>query len=290
MANLKKKDLKNINFNSWCEQQNKKKKALLGSRIFLVAVFWGLILAYLISPFSKATIVEYQGNYEVVNKDDIYNLGDFDENSFWWSVDLNKTKEKISSYANSKYILDLELIYTFTGIKVHIEENVITAKYIEDGNTVYLLRDGTSFIDDGNLENSSDGYFHLKHLNKSGKILELNKEGISNDMLSLLLEQLATSSARHFINDVKINNIIDSSNNITNYEITFLKDRIHKDKDLKLVVRAEEISNVLSSSNFQRILNFVCGNEEFLYNECYYAIYGPTPGNTGEYGFIPFEN
>lgn len=289
MANLKKKDLKNINFSTWCEQQNKKKKALLASRIFLVALFWVLILSYLVSPFSKATIIEYAGNFEVISKNDIYNLGEFDENSFWWSIDLDKTKNKIESYADSKYILDLKISYTFTGLKVEIEENIITAKYEDsNNNTVYLLRNGDSFIDDGNLENSENDYYNFKHLSKTESVPFLDINGVSDEMKLVLLEELAISDARKYISDVKINNIIDHPSTITNYELTFSKDKIHKDKDMKLVVRVDEISNVLSADNFNKILSFICGNQEFLYNDCYYAIYGPISGNSNVYGFIPY--
>lgn len=284
MITQRKRKMDSNGFSIWCAQQNKKKKALLGSRIFVVLSFWVIVIAYLVSPLSKAKISNLSGNYEVLTEDEIYYVADFDDSTFWWSVDLNAVNHKLKSYADGKYVIDVHASYSFGGIKIEIEENLIVGKTINNDVTSYYLRDGTMFY------STTDDYYHQKHLRKTNNVPILKVNDLNDNDKMSLYEELATSSVLDYVSEVSLSTYLSSNENIQNVELLFSKELINRQNDLKLIIDVNSISKVLTKTNFDKILHELYGNEIYLYENSYVGVYGPIKGDVNSYGFLPYSN
>ena len=191
MSNKRIEKAKNFDFSSWCDNQRKRNKALLSGRIFVVGLLWAIIIAYLVSPFSKASIVSYEGNYCVIDQKDVYTIGEFDDSTFWWNINLKEVENKLLSYGDGKYILDVDISYNINGIKVVLEENKIVGRFKNaSDNYVYVLRDGSTFVDDSTL-NTSQHYYDKKHLNETKNIPLVQKEIVESVSCKDVMEELS---------------------------------------------------------------------------------------------------
>ena len=287
MANKKIDKAHSFDFNEWCEQQKKKKKALLGGRIFVVAIFWAIIIAYLVSPFSKSKIVSFEGNQSVISKDDVYNIGEFKKDSFWWSTNLKDVENKLLDYGNGKYILDVDLQYSINGINVKLEENIIVGKYLNaNNNYVYVLRDGSTFVDDARLD-TSQHYYDKKHLGLTKNIPTIEHSIVTSNSGNDFLEQLARLEQRDKLSSIEK---ADALSTVEQFKLTFSKEKVGIDHDLVVIISANSMVHALKEENFKLLLALVTDNANYyLSNDQYVAMYGPINVGSDEYGFVPYS-
>ena len=288
MSNRRIEKAKNFDFSGWCDNQRKKNKALLTGRIFVVALLWTIIIAYLISPLSKASIVSYEGNYDVIDENDVYTIGEFDDSTFWWNINLKDVEEKLLSYGEGKYILDVDITYSLNGIKVHLEENKIIGKFKNSSdNFVYVLRDGSTFVDDSTL-NTSQHYYDKKHLNETNNIPFIQKEIVESNQAIHVTEELAKFDLIDKLASIEKAPSL-SGGTVDQYKLTFPSDKTGLDYDLEVVISLNNLVSVLSHENYPLLSAWVKDNKDCLIDGKYSVIYGPISGGDNAYGFLPYE-
>ena len=288
MSNKRIDKAKSFDFNSWCDNQRKRNKALLSGRIFVVGLLWAIIISYLISPFSKATIVSYEGNYCVIDKEDVYSIGEFDDSTFWWNINLNDVENKLLSYGEGKYILDVDISYNINGIKVKLEENKIVGRFKNaSDNYVYVLRDGTTFVDDSTL-NTSQHYYDKKHLNETKNIPYVQKEIVESNTCKDVMEQLARFELLEKLSSIEKAQTL-AGGVVEQYKLTFAKEKTALDYDLEVVINIDDLVSVMSIKNYPLLVAWVKDNVECLIDGKYSVIYGPISGGDNAYGFLPYQ-
>ena len=288
MSNKRIEKPKNFDFNAWCQTQRKKQKALLSGRIFVVALLWTIIIAYLISPFSKAQIISYEGNYCVIEEEDIYSIGEFEENTFWWNINLKDVEKKLLDYGDGKYILDADISYSINGIKVHIEENKIVGKFMNSSNNyVYVLRDGSTFVNDSTLD-TSQHYYDKKHLNLTKYIPLIDYEIINSNSKNDLVEELAKFELLDKLYSIQKENSL-NIDEVEQYKLTFKADDIGLSCDLEVVIDLNYFVSVLTNENFPLLTAWVKDNNDCYNDGKYSVIYGPISGGDNAYGFLPYK-
>lgn len=288
MSNKRIEKAKNFDFSSWCDNQRKRNKALLSGRIFVVGLLWAIIISYLISPFSKASIVSYEGNYCVIDKQDVYTIGEFDDSTFWWNINLKDVEEKLMSYADGKYILDVDISYNINGIKVVLEENKIVGRFKNaSDNYVYVLRDGTTFVDDSTL-NTSQHYYDKKHLSETKNIPLVQKEIVESNTCKDVMEELSKFELLDKLGTIAKAKIY-AEGIVEQYKLIFPKEKTGMNYDLEVYINLEDIVSVLSNENYPLLSAWVKDNKECLINNKYSVIYGPVSGGDNAYGFLPYQ-
>lgn len=288
MSNKRIEKPKNFDFNSWCQTQQKKQKALLSGRIFVVALLWTIIIAYLISPFSKAKIISYEGNYCVIEEEDVYSIGEFEENTFWWNINLKDVEEKLLNYGDEKYIMDVDISYSINGIKVVLEENKIVGRFLNSSsNYVYLLRDGSTFVDDATLD-TAQHYYDKKHLNSTKHIPYIDYEIVSSNSKNDLAEELARFELIDKLDSVSKEKSINIGE-VEQYKLTFKSDDIDLPYDLEVIINLDDFVSVLTVENFPLLTAWVKDNNDCFINGKYSVIYGPISGGDNAYGFLPYR-
>lgn len=276
-----------FDFNSWCETQKKKKKALLSGRIFVVLLFWAIIISYLVSPFSKAKIVNYGGHHCVIEKEDIYTIGEFDDSTFWWNINLKDLEEKLMDYAEGKYILDVDISYTINGLKIDLEENKIVGKFLNSSsNYVYVLRDGSTFVDDLTLD-TTQHYYDKKHLNNTSHIPYVDYKIVSSNSGKDVMEELAKFELTDKVSKIELAPSL-SNGAVEQYKLTFSKELNHLNYDLEVIININDLVSVLTNENYSLLTAYVLDNDECLIEGKYQVIYGPISGGDNAYGFLPY--
>lgn len=276
-----------FDFNSWCETQKKKKKALLSGRIFVVLLFWAIIISYLVSPFSKAKIVNYGGHHCVIEKEDIYTIGEFDDSTFWWNINLKDLEEKLMDYAEGKYILDVDISYTINGLKIDLEENKIVGKFLNSSsNYVYVLRDGSTFVDDLTLD-TTQHYYDKKHLNNTSHIPYVDYKIVSSNSGKDVMEELAKFELTDKVSKIELAPSL-SNGAVEQYKLTFSKELNNLNYDLEVIININDLVSVLTNENYSLLTAYVLDNDECLIEGKYQVIYGPISGGDNAYGFLPY--
>lgn len=287
MSNRRIEKSQNFDFNGWCQTQVKKKKALLSSRIFVVVLFWAILISYLISPLSKAGIVTYHGNHRVIDKEDVYLIGEFDDNTFWWNVNVKEVEKKLLEYGDGKYILNADISYSITGLKVVLEENVIVGKFKNaSDNYVYVLRDGSIFVDDSSLE-TSQHYFDKKHLAATKDIPFIQYELVESNSKKDVTEALARFELIDKLYAIEKAPSL-SNGSLDQYKLIFTKDKTGLKYDLEIIINIDDLTSVLSKENYPLITALVTDNVDYLIDGKYKIIYGPVSGGDNAYGFLPY--
>ena len=288
MSNRRIEKSQNFDFNSWCQTQIKKKKALLSSRIFVVVLFWAILITYLISPLSKAGIVTYEGNHCVIDEEDVYKIGEFDNKTFWWNINVKDVEDKLLAYGDGKYILDADISYSITGLKVILEENIIVGKFKNaSDNYVYVLRDGTTFVDDSTL-NTSQHYYDKKHLNETRNIPTVQKEIVESNACKDVMEELAKFELLEKLSSMeKAKTLADGI--VDQYKLVFSKQKTSLNYDLEIIINLDDLVSVLTNENYPLLLAWVSDNKDCLIDGRYSVIYGPISGGDNAYGFLPYQ-
>ena len=285
MENKRIAKAQNFDFGSWCEQQNKKKKALLSGRIFVVVIFWAIIISYLVSPFSKAKIVLFEGNTSVLTQESVYSIGEFEETTFWWNVDLKKAEEKIKAYADGKYVLDVDLQYSLNGLSVKLEENIIVGKYLNANNDyVYILRSGDIFVGDARLD-TAQYYYDKKHLSLTKNIPNIEYDIVTSNTSKDVVEELGKLDQLNKLYSIEKADLL---SNIEQYKLTFKKEKTGLDKDLVIIVSLDSMVHSLNEANFESLLVVIKNNATYVSGDKYVAMYGPVDVGSDKYGFLPY--
>lgn len=287
MSNRRIEKSQNFDFNSWCQTQIKKKKALLSSRIFVVVLFWAILITYLISPLSKAGIVTYEGNHCVIDEKDVYKIGEFDNKTFWWNINVKDVEDKLLAYGDGKYILDADISYSITGLKVILEENIIVGKFKNaSDNYVYVLRDGSIFVDDSSLE-TSQHYYDKKHLAATQDIPYIQYEIIESNSKKDVTESLARFELIGKLSSIEKAPSL-SNGSLDQYKLVFAKEKTGLEHDLEIIINIDDLVDVLCDKNYPLITALVTDNVDYLIDGKYKIIYGPVSGGDNAYGFLPY--
>lgn len=277
----------NFDFNGWCQTQVKKKKALLSSRIFVVVLFWTILISYLISPLSKSGIVTYEGNHCVIDEEDVYKIGEFDDKTFWWNVNIKEVENKLLAYGEGKYILDADISYSITGLKITLEENIIVGKFKNaSDNYVYVLRDGSIFVDDSSLE-TSQHYYDKKHLAATANIPYIQYQIIESNSKKDVTESLARFELIDKLSSIEKAPSL-SNGSLDQYKLIFTKEKTGLEYDLEIIINIDDLVKVLSNENYPLITALVKDNVDYLIDGKYRIIYGPVSGGDNAYGFLPY--
>ena len=287
MSNRRIEKSQSFDFNGWCQTQVKKKKALLSSRIFVVVLFWTILITYLISPLSKAGIVTYEGCHNVIDEKAVYKIGEFDDGTFWWNVDVNDVEKKLLAYGDSKYILDADISYSITGLKIKLEENVIVGKFKNaSDNYVYVLRDGSIFVDDSSLE-TAQHYYDKKHLAATKDIPYIQYEIVESNSKKDVTDSLARLELKDKLYAIEKAPSL-SNGSLDQYKLIFKKDKTGLEYDLEIIINLDDLVDVLSNENYPLITALVTDNVDYLIDGKYKIIYGPVSGGDNAYGFLPY--
>lgn len=287
MSNRRIEKSQSFDFNGWCQIQVKKKKALLSSRIFVVVLFWAILITYLISPLSKAGIVTYDGCHNVIDEKTVYKIGEFDDKTFWWNVNVNDVENKLLAYGDGKYILDAEISYSITGLKIKLEENVIVGKFKNaSDNYVYVLRDGSIFVDDSSLE-TSQHYYDKKHLAATKDIPYIQYEIVESNSKKDVTDSLARLELKDKLYAIEKAPSL-SNGSLDQYKLIFKKDKTGLEYDLEIIINLDDLVDVLSKENYPLITALVTDNVDYLIDGKYRIIYGPVSGGDNAYGFLPY--
>lgn len=246
-------------YNSYCEQKIAIIKKNMVTRIVIVVILWLLIIAYLISPFSKAKIVEIKGNNLNFTSSYISEVGDFSQNSFLWSVNYRKAKENL---VNHRYINDIEFKPSILGLTVIIDEVVVVGKN-EEEDTKYFLSDGTS-VRKSSLDFNDPLKPDYTFIGQYSKLPLIEETTFENENFRLLYHNLG-----HINHELLTSiNCISKANEFENFtcvKMQFSKEDLNLEQDLELYCDVKYLSKLVTVDNVNLVATTAKNNQQYRY-------------------------
>jgi cell division septal protein FtsQ len=121
------------------EYHHKKRRRKL-IRLLVALIIWGIIVIYLLTPFSTYKMMHVKGNV-YLSEDEVIELGDI-KSTWWWMVDTNKLKSKLEKHDN---IDNVSISRGFNGLNISILEKYPLAlrndKYLMNTTLELLEKD-----------------------------------------------------------------------------------------------------------------------------------------------------
>ena len=229
-------------------------------RIFAVILVWTIVLAYLISPYSKARFTTIQGHLEILSESQLYELAELNPNQFWWEISSFDAATNLSNY---RYISSASIHQGLFGLTLAINEIVPVGKYgiacegigsdkAMGGACSFYLSNGQMINGENNL-NVYDNR-HIQHLDRIPYLLDA--DAYSSSSLLSLLEQLGTVEAavRQMITSISRNATYTQFEAI-NLQFDPLKSQL--DATLTLIVDLDHLDEKLSSTRIDYLLDII---------------------------------
>lgn len=161
-------------------------------RLYVVIAAWALVITYLVSPYSKARINTISGNRTIITQDDVYQIGNFSSQMFWWSINEQEIEQRLNNY---KFVSSANIIVHPLGLDVELYEISVVAKYGSECNS---YGDACTFIlSNGNEVQGKDNFnsLDIKHIASFGSVPRLiDANEFSVDQLNVLFALLGRVS------------------------------------------------------------------------------------------------
>lgn len=262
-------DINGLTFRERTKQARQKRLFNTLKRLYVVIAFWALVVAYLVSPYSRARINNIDGVTTIINRDDIYQIGNFNSGMFWWSIDESDIEQRLSNY---KYIASIDVVVNPLGLDINLNEVSVVAKY---GDQCLSYGDACTFIlSNGNEVLGKDNFtsVDIKHIASFGNVPRiLSRDSFSAEQQSVLYLLLGRVD-RQVRNGMKT--IVKSPITTTTVvEVVFNGGYYNLSNDLKLVIDLASLDAKLSSDNINLIVATIKANNPELKNNQYCYIY-----------------
>ena len=238
-------------------------------RLYIVIGFWALVIAYIVSPYSKAKINSISGFTTILNQNDIYQIGNFSNQMFWWSVDENNIEQRLKEY---KYIADANLEVTPLGLELFLNEISVVAKY---GDQCVSYGDSCTFLlSNGNEVLGKDNFTSLdvKHIASFGNVPRIiDRNNFSDEQLAVLylLMGRVSKDIRNGMRQLSKSPITTT----TVVDIILNGQYFNLNNDLKLVIDLASLDSKLTRPNLELIVENINANQPPLLNGQYCYIY-----------------
>lgn len=256
-------------FKARCKSARKKRLDSIKKRFFVVLVFWILIIAYLVSPLSKARIIQLSGNISILNSEDIYSIAGFSNSNFLWSINSENIENELNNY---QYIKNSTVDVSPLGVKIELNEISVVGK---KGNYCENYGDDcTYYLSDGKEVNGLNNFkaIDVKHIAQFGSIpFLLDEDNYTNEQFLLLLDLLGKTekNVRNEIASISKNDI----STTTVVDFVFKANDLNLSNDLLLIVDLGSIDKKLTEKNIDIIRNSILTSSPSLKDDKYCYIY-----------------
>ncbi len=257
-------------FQARCQAARLREQNEMKSRLVVVAIVWILIIAYLISPLSRARIIALDGNISMLTSADIYAIGGFSTQNFLWATERSEIEEKLKQY---DYIQDASLTYTPFGIKVAIDEISVVGK---EGAACQVYGDlCTFYLSNGNEVNGHNDYKanNVKHIAQFGHIPYINGvNSLSDNQKKIMFKQLGevAKDVRNAMVSITVNSEVTSTIIL---DVIINASYLKLNNDLLLQVDLSGIDSKLTADKLTYIRNKIGETNPALINNQYCYIY-----------------
>lgn len=256
-------------FKARCKNARKKRLDNIKKRFFVILVFWVLIISYLISPLSKARIIDLSGNTSILNSEDIYNIADFSNSTFLWSINSVEIENKLNDY---QYIDSATVDLSPLGVKIALNEVSVVGK---KGNYCDNYGDDCIYyLSNGNEINGLNNFkaIDVKHIAQFGDIPFLFDENQYTSEQFLLLLDLLGKTKREIRNEI-LSISKNSISTTTVVDFVFSGQDLNIDNDLLLVIDLGSVDKKLTKENIDVIRNSISTSSPSLKDGKYCYIY-----------------
>lgn len=265
-----------ITFRERTKQARQKRLFNTLKRLYVVIGAWALVIAYLVSPYSKARINNITGNRTIITQDDIYQIGNFTSGMFWWSVNEQDIEQRLNNY---KFIASADLMVNPLGLELELFEISVVAKYGSECNS---YGDSCTFIlSNGNEVSGKDNFnsLDIKHIASFGSVPRLvNSNEFSEEQLNVLYALLGRVSR-----EVRNGIVSISKNEITTttvVDVLLNGGYYNLDNNLNLIIDLGSLDAKLTTTNIEvitdniRVINppLKEGNYCYIYRASDYAL------------------
>jgi hypothetical protein len=262
-------NINGLTFRERTKQARQKRLFNTLKRLYLVVGVWALVIAYLVSPYSKARINAINGVTTILNENDIYQIANFNPNNFWWAIDQREIEQRLNNY---KYIENANLRVTPLGLEIDINEISVVAKYGSQclnygDNCIFILSNSNEVI---GLDNFAS--IDVKHIASFGNIALIKQPNdFSNEQRAVLYLLLGRVSK-----DIRNGLLTIAKSPITTTTVIDLilsGSYFNLNHDLKLVIDLGSLDAKLTRPNIDFIIGSIRANNPSLVEGRYCYIY-----------------